>query len=201
MLGTSDVEQSLKVSFVSGGTEYVYSVNIPTNGWYTVFCDVSDFSVKLRNPLPYIQPHRIKNTFVTSIAISSPCAEIRRTQVYMKRFPQSGITGGEISEDRITVKADDNAKVEINADALIPDSFDISSAVAMRFTLEGLEGAKVSIGISDSPTDRNPQYSEVGSVSVSDSSSSYAVVFSSSVKVVSWKMSFSAVSSVKKRFP
>ncbi len=89
MLGTSDVEQSLKVSFVSGGTEYVYSVNIPTNGWYTVFCDVSDFSVKLPNPLPYIQPHRIKNTFVTSIAISSLMCGDTPHAVYAKRFPQS----------------------------------------------------------------------------------------------------------------
>lgn len=71
VLGTSDVEQSLKVSFVSGGTEYVYSVNIPTNGWYTVFCDVSDFSVKLLESVTVYTTSSDQNTFVTSIAISS----------------------------------------------------------------------------------------------------------------------------------
>lgn len=200
VLGTSDAEQSLRVSFVSGGTEYVYSVNIPSNGWYTVFCDVSDFSVKLLESVTVYTTSADQNAFVTSIAISSLMCGDTPHAVYAKRFSAIGITGGEISEDRITVKADDNAKAEIKADALIPDSFDISSAVAMRFTLEGLEGAKVSIGISDSPADRNPQYSEVGSVTVSDSSSSYAVVFTSSIKIVSWKMSFSAVSSVKETF-
>lgn len=194
VLGTQDSPVSVKIGFSMWGHELSFSASVLANERYTVFCDLSQYTGEDLMGMSVSVESDTQSDYISSAVISDAvCTKTSHSDI-AERFCAFDISAGKITEEGI-VLTPENGSVFLKADAfLTPFTWGTdAAAVTFSFRIKGLQGARMSIGISDKSSKATVNYTESASLTLSDATDTYAVSFLSYTPIYSWALSFSEI--------